>query len=169
MVFLNNSIGLVPTTVMLFIWNEPPKWHQRFRDATSEQYVGLAFSCVVGILIGWTAVNCQRFISATSFMVLGNTQRVFVWVYGMAVLDDAHGALSIAGAIVALLGGLYYGWARLELSEKAKASSANEMGETGPSEKNEEAEQVARAPKKPASETTLLLRGHGAVPDRPAP
>ena len=87
----------------------------------------------------------------------------------MAVLDEEHGALSIAGAIVALLGGLYYGWARLELSEKAKAPSANEAGQIGPSEKNEEAEESAKAPKKPASETTQLLSGHGAAPDRPAP
>jgi len=135
MLLLNNSIGILWQIPTLFILNEPPKWEARFSQADAGNYVALVFSCIVGIAIGWTAINAQRFVSATTFMVLGNVSKVFVWIYGMLFLGEVRSPLAIAGAVTAIGGGFYYGYARIQLDaarrkaadpDKAKQVKATE-------------------------------------------
>jgi drug/metabolite transporter (DMT)-like permease len=126
MMLLNNSVGLLPQIPMLLIFDEIPQWQSRLAPSAHSPltWTALAMSCVVGICIGWTAMNAQRHISATSFMVLGNVNKVVVWVIGMIFYGDVRTPLAIFGAVIALGGGVYYGWARNSIDDKNRAAKA---------------------------------------------
>ena len=127
MVWLNNTIGILPQIGMLFVFNEPAQWSERLNAVQIPQWIAFGFSCALGIGIGWTAVNAQKYVSATTFMVVGNVNKVFVWIFGMVFLGEVHTLLSVFGALISIGGGFYYGYARIMLdaaNKKAKAAAA---------------------------------------------
>ena len=76
MVWLNNTIGILPQIGMLFVFNEPAQWSERLNAVQIPQWIAFGFSCALGIGIGWTAVNAQKYVSATTFMVVGNVNKL---------------------------------------------------------------------------------------------
>jgi len=79
-------------------------------------------SCVNGVAISWAGINAQAYVTATTFMVLGNLNKFVVIGFGIAVLNEASSWQAIVGCMIALGGGALYARARsnLVVSEKAE-------------------------------------------------
>ena len=73
-----------------------------------------------GIAIGWTGINVQQYVTATTFLILTNLNKIIVVACGMIFMGDAHGPVAILGIVMALSGGLWYTLARENIEKKQK-------------------------------------------------
>ena len=74
MMLLNNSVALLPMTVLLAAFGEPQKWYL-VRGMTPHQWALLVASCVNAGAISWAGINAQGYVTATTFMVLTNVNK----------------------------------------------------------------------------------------------
>ena len=121
MLFINNAIGalivglavpLVPTSS--HGTPEPQTWAALAltpnvdpSEITFNHFM-LLLSCIVGIAIGAAGLHVQSRVSATSFLVLVNLNKVLVVVFGVVVFGEAHTAPAVLGMVASLLGGAAY-------------------------------------------------------------
>ena len=68
--------------------------------------------------VGWTSVGAQAYISATTHMLLTNLNKAVVVAFAMVYLHESHSWTSVLGVSIAITGGLWFAWARSELSRK---------------------------------------------------
>ena len=96
------------------------RWHDPEGPDSWTAYLYLALSCVVGVCIGWAGVNAQFYLTATSFMVVGNLNKFVVIAVGMLAMGESSSYEAIIGCVVAISGGFLYGLARMNLNETKK-------------------------------------------------
>mmetsp|Transcript_4524 Transcript_4524/g.14530 ORF Transcript_4524/g.14530 Transcript_4524/m.14530 type:complete len:321 (+) Transcript_4524:78-1040(+) len=124
---LNNLEGIVPIIIVAWIKREFDDIVPAFQHLSALGIVWVVASCVVGVGISYCGIWAQSLISATSFLVLVNANKfVIIFVEAFAMKTKILKPIQIAGAIVAILGGVFYGKAR-EMLETQKAE-----GETQP-------------------------------------
>ena len=116
MMLLNNSVALLPMTVLLAAFGEPGKWYL-VRDLTPHQWALLVASCVNAGAISWAGINAQAYVTVTTFMVLTNVNKFAVIAFGIFVLGESRSWQAVVGCCTALGGGLLYARARSLLAE----------------------------------------------------
>ena len=80
----------------------------------------LGASCVNAVAISWAGINAQAYVTATTFMVLTNVNKVLVVTFGVLVLGDPISATSGFGVCIAIGGGLWYAQERKRLDEATR-------------------------------------------------
>merc|ERR1712054_623043 len=97
-------------------------------------YILLIISCLTGVAIGWAGINAQYYLTATSFLVVGNVNKFLVIGFGMMVWHEASSWQAILGCIVAITGGVLYARARSNLDAKLRRAKAeaNESQQKAP-------------------------------------
>merc|ERR1719440_1216818 len=83
---LNNLEGLVPLLVVAALKNEFREIPAAFAGLTGTGIFWVCASCVVGVAISYCGIWAQSLISATSFLVLVNTNKfviIFIEAYAM--------------------------------------------------------------------------------------
>lgn len=127
---ITNACGLIPT---LFIAVSTGEFHeasapgQRARWGELHVLVLLILSGLVGTGICVLGFECQRIISATSFVVMQNVSKVAVVGAGIVFFaDPVHSVLSVLGLGVSLGGSFLYSWAQLQAAYAAKAAKQSE-------------------------------------------
>jgi len=123
MMMLNNAVSLLPIGVMLAAAGEWHKWH-KLRNLSGTSCALLVASCVNAVAISWAGINCQAYVTATSFLVLSNVNKFIVIGFGIAMLHESKSPQAILGCCVALGGGVWYGRARSRLASASKEESA---------------------------------------------
>ena len=121
MLLLNNAVALVPETLVLVATGEASEWG-RLLDGSFGLADGafLLASCACGLLIGWSSIQAQVHISATSMMVLGNVNRIFIISGSALLLGEQYSAVSVGGVALALGGGAWYAYTRIQLANETK-------------------------------------------------
>mmetsp|Transcript_73774 Transcript_73774/g.196069 ORF Transcript_73774/g.196069 Transcript_73774/m.196069 type:complete len:324 (-) Transcript_73774:68-1039(-) len=128
---LNNLEGLVPLIVVAWIKSEFDEIGPAFAALDAFGIIMVVASCIVGVGISYTGVWAQSLISATSFLVLVNANKfVIIFVEAFAMRSKVLKPIQIAGACVAILGGVAYGKAREAVETEASAKKT--AGETQP-------------------------------------
>merc|ERR1711988_1994774 len=84
------------------------------------EYVMLFLSCLVGVGIGWSAINAQQYVTATTMMVITNVNKFVVIFVGIAFMGEAKSPAAIIGCFVALGGGIFYARCRSALAARLK-------------------------------------------------
>ena len=139
LVLINNSVAILPVSLLLLPTKEYDEWHtlkpSEVEHWTSWVFLGL--SCVVGVCIGWAGVNAQYYLTATSFMVLGNINKFIVIAVGMLVMGESSSWEAVLGCFVAITGGLFYAIARNKLNDKTKAKREAEKAAKEEQEKKD--------------------------------
>ncbi len=109
LMLLNNGIGCVLSALALQL-TAPAQWHKLYRAARRERHalVAVAASSIVAPALSYTGLWLQRNVTATSFMVLGSATKLAVIAWGILFLRDAHGALSVSGALLSIVGAYAY-------------------------------------------------------------
>jgi len=119
MMLLNNTVSLLPIGLMIVLTGEYRHWRKFYKlEATS--WLLLLLSCVNAVGISWAGINCQAYVTATTFMVLGNLNKFLVIAFGMVVLHESKSVASIVGCCVALGGGVIYARARANLATRGR-------------------------------------------------
>lgn len=121
MLGINNAIGMVYVSSLLLVFPEYQSWTQVLRKS-DYTYLLLFLSCITGLGIGWTAINAQHYVSATTMLVLTNLNKVIVIVYGMLILGESSTPQAIGGCAIVLTGGLLYAHDRKRLETNAKSA-----------------------------------------------
>eukprot|EP00954_Amorphochlora_amoebiformis_P011841 925031-Amorphochlora_amoeboformis.AAC.1 len=121
----NNSVCALAMPLMMFFFGE---WKNldNFSNVTPAGWGFIAWSCLCGACISYTAFRAQRRISATSFLVIVNMNKFVVVAYGIIVLGESYQPLAGVGTALALLGGAYYSWDRSQLKKKKQVTPKTE-------------------------------------------
>jgi len=128
MVLLNNSVSLIPLTILVFPLGEYKMekihhWGTEGKDASEwYHYVLLVISGICGVAIGWTSMNAQQYVTATTMLLITNLNKVVVIIYGMLFLAEPDGPFAICGCAIALAGGVWYALVRRNLGKKEAAA-----------------------------------------------
>ena len=94
------------------------RWNDPEGPDSWTAYFFLGLSCMTGVAIGWAGVNAQSYLTATSFMVLGNVNKFIVIGVGMFFMHESSTWQAIVGCFIAISGGALYGLARNRLNER---------------------------------------------------
>lgn len=72
----------------------------------------LGLSCIFGLIMGWSILNAQQYVTATTMMVMGNVNRIVIIIGGAVIMRESYSWLAIAGIIIAVIGSIWYGYTR---------------------------------------------------------
>ena len=81
-------MALLPTAILAYALGEHEKWGQ-LQGLDNASWAVLLASCVNGVAISWAGINAQGYVTATTFMVLGNLNKFIVIGFGILVLHEA--------------------------------------------------------------------------------
>ena len=128
MLLLNNLGAILPVTMLLAVpgLNETEAWRTDWPKATLVDYVLLVVSGVCGIAIGWTAINAQQYVTATTMLVITNLNKIVVVAVGIVFMGDPHSPLALLGISMALGGGVCYALARQNVANRLKEAKEAE-------------------------------------------
>ena len=116
MLLLNNLGAILPVTLFAVPGlNESEVWRTNWPKATFIDYAPLSGIC--GIAIGWTAINAQQYVTATTMLVITNLNKIVVVAIEIA-LGDPH-PVALLG-LLALGGGVWYALARQNVANRQK-------------------------------------------------
>ena len=143
LMMINNACGMVLLVPLQFAFGEAARWREIAAFST-HQWALLVLSCVVGVGISYAGINLQKYVTASTFMVLQNANKFAVVAFGMIVLQEASDALTMStpsriatghipvqanswqavlGCTVALGGSIWYG-----IEQKKDAADASVGG-----------------------------------------
>jgi len=118
MMLLNNSVSMLPMSALLLATAETAQW-PALRALPPSTWLLLLASCVNAVAISWAGINCQAYVTATTFLVLSNLNKFVVVGFGVVVLHEAKSWQAILGCTVALAGGAAYARARSNLASRS--------------------------------------------------
>jgi len=117
MMFYNGVVTCIGTALLSVPLREHKVLVETVPHLSLENCIYIALSCICAPCIGYMAIRAQRRISATSFLVITNLDKIIVVTFGILVLGEQYPPGSVVGAFIAVFGGLYYTWARHTLPE----------------------------------------------------
>jgi len=111
---LNNTLGLLPVMAFAVCSGEIRLWHWTVVSASPETWFWVVMSGLCGCALGFLGLRCQQVISATTFLMLQNFNKIALIGIGVLFFGDALGAsFAVMGCCVSLLGSIWYGFLRL--------------------------------------------------------
>jgi drug/metabolite transporter (DMT)-like permease len=125
MVLYNNVFGTLLMVPWLLWRREPEAWPSAV-PTEAWGWAIVAASVVGGFGISFTGLNLQRQISATSFMVLTNVNKVLVLAIEWWFVGKTYTTGAAIGSTVAMVGGALYGVARHRLEARARMEEEEE-------------------------------------------
>jgi len=135
---LNNLFGMIPLVfVAYFATSEFDTLPMILQTMTVWGKFFVFLSCIVGCCISYTSVWVTGLISATSFVVLINSNTfiiIFIEVFVMRTKSLAP--IQILGAIVSILGGAVYGKAREAAESVHRMRMEEQVSESTPLQKD---------------------------------
>jgi len=108
--YYNNLLSMLPLLAIAIMGNESIILSKMYEgsELTPSVIIVVLMSCFVGIGISISGFICREAISATSFSVVGNMNKVFT-VFVNFLIWDHHASLSgLASLLICLVGGAYY-------------------------------------------------------------
>uniref|UniRef100_A0A7S4DW12 Sugar phosphate transporter domain-containing protein n=1 Tax=Lotharella globosa TaxID=91324 RepID=A0A7S4DW12_9EUKA len=115
----NNSVCFLAMPMLMGIFHE---WGsvQAITNVTPVGWTFILWSCLCGASISYVGFRAQRRISATSFLIVANLNKLLVVAFGIIVLGEVYKPLAAIGAFVSLLGGAIYTWDRKMNAKKVQ-------------------------------------------------
>ena len=96
-----------PWMVLLGVFNEEVFEIDRFQ-ATSKSLAALAVSSAIGIGISWSAWNCTRMLTATTYTLIGVLCKLLSVLVNVMMWDKHASPLGIAWLVVCICAGTLY-------------------------------------------------------------
>ena len=124
------AIGFVDVSGFTALSEKLNKDHGRKGAELLNQYINsyfeLLISGIAGMAIGYTAINAQQYVSATTMLVITNLNKVVVVIVGVLFMHEPHGPVAMVGISIALAGGVWYALARNNVADQAKKKKKEE-------------------------------------------
>jgi len=124
--FYNNFLSIFPVAIMIGITQEHIKGPLIYENGEWEQPVTMimvVLSCIMGLGISISGFKCRELISATSFSVVGNMNKVFTVFINFIVWDAHSSLLGLLCLSICLVGGAYYAKVRQDELDSNKKTS----------------------------------------------
>jgi GDP-mannose transporter len=108
--FYNNTLALPAILVVSFATGEMTRVTELFNEDyfTNFTYFMVALSCVMGLMISYTGFLCREAVSATSYSVVGNMNKVLTVIVNCLIWDKHASANGLVGLLLSLVGGALY-------------------------------------------------------------
>lgn len=119
MMMINNGVGAVLLIPLMAAFGELGHLHE-LAAFDARQWGLLLLSCINGVAISYAGIAVQQYVTASTFLVLTNSNKFAVIAFGIFVLGEARAWQAVLGCVVALAGGVWYGKARAELDSTSK-------------------------------------------------
>lgn len=130
---LNNLLGMIPLIIVAAIKMEFPMIPAAVNNVSAIGWVWVACSCVVGVLISYSGIWVQSYITATSFLVLVNSNKfVIILIECFIMATKKLTPVQIGGSFVTILAGVAYAKVREQIEESEKAKKAGSPSEKTP-------------------------------------
>eukprot|EP00747_Dinoflagellata_sp_TGD_P163170 gnl/TRDRNA2_/TRDRNA2_181567_c0_seq1.p1 gnl/TRDRNA2_/TRDRNA2_181567_c0~~gnl/TRDRNA2_/TRDRNA2_181567_c0_seq1.p1 ORF type:complete len:420 (+),score=74.70 gnl/TRDRNA2_/TRDRNA2_181567_c0_seq1:43-1302(+) len=110
---INNSVGIVPVLVFAGFLGEVNTWYATVMQASTRTWLWVLMSGLCGTCLGYLGLRCQKMISATTFLMLQNFNKISLIFFGVLTMGDQISGLSAMGCIISMLGTCWYGYVRL--------------------------------------------------------
>jgi len=126
MMMINNGVGallLVPLALSPTRFGEFGHVHE-IAAFEARQWALLLLSCINGVAISYAAIHLQKFVSASTLMVLANSNKFAVVAFGIFVLGESRSWQAVLGCVVALSGSVWYARARSEVETAGREGTA---------------------------------------------
>jgi uncharacterized membrane protein len=120
---VNNLIGILPMLVFALGTAEFREWGTARTTTASTTWVWVMMSGLCGTCIGYLGLRTQKLISATTFLMLQNFNKVALIFIGMCFFGDNFEKMSGVGCIVSMLGSVWYSVLRLPAETASKAET----------------------------------------------
>jgi len=107
--FYNNLLSLPPVLLIIFLTSEQYKVAEIFNEGiTVGTWLIVGISCIMGLGISISGFICRALISATSFSVVGNMNKVLTVFINYFLIADHASPLGMLCLFICLFGGYYY-------------------------------------------------------------
>jgi solute carrier family 35 protein len=108
--FYNNTLALPVILVVSIATGEFFKVNEFFAEGyfTNFTYFMIFLSCVMGLGISYTGFLCREAVSATSYSVVGNMNKVLTVMINCAIWDKHASTGGLFGLLLSLVGGALY-------------------------------------------------------------
>jgi len=128
---LNNGFAMIPTIGMAMMTHEvatatTPENIAHWSDP--QTIVLIVLSGFIGMGICYFGFECQREISATSFMVMQNVSKIAVVAVGVSVFGDPLSSVwAYLGLVMSISGSLAYGKAQMEMTTVKQPTESQKL------------------------------------------
>jgi len=114
--YYNNFLSIFPVLIMIFASGEVEKGQLLFDEGFAQPIttIMVVLSCLMGLGISISGFMCRELISATSFSVVGNMNKVLTVFINFFVWDSHASLLGLFCLSLCLVGGAYYAKVRQE-------------------------------------------------------
>jgi len=117
---VNNVVGIAIMALMALCTNEMPQWPSALSEADQQAWMWIIITGLNGCFLGYLAIRTQKMVSATSFLVLQNANKVLLILLSVAIFGDVVTGLPLCGCILSMLGSAWYGSLCLKPDDKGK-------------------------------------------------
>jgi len=137
MLLLNNAFAIIPVAIAVPFAPTSINGEQEYNEYNAwsrllfVDYFLLVLSCIIGVAIGWTGLNAQSYLTATSMLVVSNMNKVAVVTLSIIFMGEAKSWLAIAGLTIAISGGAWYGLVQRGIASRRKMVQAAEAAPAG--------------------------------------
>jgi len=126
--FYNNFLSLFPVFFMVAALGEYNGLMLSVENSDFEQPITtimVILSCIMGLGISISGFKCRELISATSFSVVGNMNKVFTVFINFIVWSHHSSVLGLFCLSICLVGGAYYAKVRQDETDQNYKKSSN--------------------------------------------
>jgi len=132
MMMWNNLFALIGTLSLSFMNGESTRFVTQIADMGKYGWSWVMLSCLAGAGISYLGFRCQRRITATSFLVCVNTNKILVIAFGVFALREPANIQTLAAIALVICGSAWYSWDRKKV-ESNKAMQKNKAVSSSPS------------------------------------
>lgn len=118
MMLYNNFFGIIWLSPFVFILKENTKWNASFEQLPSKGWVFIMLSMFCGIFICYTGFRLQRRVSATTFLVINNANKIGVLLFSYFVVGEKYTKGMQIGLFFSISCCFIYGYLRNHFNEK---------------------------------------------------
>eukprot|EP01119_Soliformovum_irregulare_P012909 TRINITY_DN3388_c0_g1_i4.p1 TRINITY_DN3388_c0_g1~~TRINITY_DN3388_c0_g1_i4.p1 ORF type:complete len:322 (-),score=85.01 TRINITY_DN3388_c0_g1_i4:176-1141(-) len=125
--FYNNILATVPVLLIALVSGEDQKFAAMRENGIDDEfttYLLVGLSCLMGLGISISGFVCREMISATSFSVVGNMNKVLTVFINYIAWDSHTSAPGLFSLSICILGGAYYAKVRQDEETERKKNNA---------------------------------------------
>lgn len=108
--FYNNIVSLIPVGIIAISTGEPQALSDmvKLKEISIATIVLVLISSLIGIGISVSGFMCRELVTATSFSVIGNMNKILTIILNYLVISDHANIYGLGSLFVCLLGGIWY-------------------------------------------------------------
>eukprot|EP00746_Dinoflagellata_sp_MGD_P122603 gnl/MRDRNA2_/MRDRNA2_574397_c0_seq1.p1 gnl/MRDRNA2_/MRDRNA2_574397_c0~~gnl/MRDRNA2_/MRDRNA2_574397_c0_seq1.p1 ORF type:complete len:128 (-),score=27.62 gnl/MRDRNA2_/MRDRNA2_574397_c0_seq1:61-444(-) len=112
------------------VTGEIQTWPETVSDASFTAWYWAVMASIFGFCLGMLGLRCQKLMSATTFLMMQNANKIVVIFASMITFGDKFNIPSAIGCLLSLAGSLWYGYLTLPAA-KPKIEKGSDDAEDG--------------------------------------